>query len=87
MAAVESWVNTTCPVCRRTCSTGNQHHASMGRVLLVLFATSIHTTPPPLGAPMPSDVGWGRAGWTFTWEERSTRFSIFSIRGFGTKYF
>ena len=38
LAAIDEWVNTTCPVLRRSCKERDQHHASVGRFFLVLPA-------------------------------------------------
>ncbi len=38
LAAIDEWVNTTCPVLRSTGQAGDKHHASVGRLFLVLPA-------------------------------------------------
>ena len=38
LAAIDEWVNCTCPVLRRAGEAGDQHHAPVGRFLLVLPA-------------------------------------------------
>ena len=37
LAAIDWWVNTTCPVLRRSGQERDQHHAPVGRFLLVLL--------------------------------------------------